>query len=103
MSGSNTPLIFAERLKQIADSKHQGEVNKDVESIVKVVLVKAEKAAQAGSYSVEYYDERLGAKNIDDAVKRLLREQGFKVEVAEDHDYSAHVGHTMMFVRATWK
>src|SRR5580698_7340350 len=101
MSGSNTPLKFAEKLKQTADSKHQGEVNKEVESIVKVVLIKAERAANDGAYSIEYYDERLGAKNIDDAVKRLLREQGFTVEIAEDSHYSDHVGHTMMYVRAS--
>lgn len=103
MGGSNKPITFAEQLRQTADSKHQGKVNKDVQSIVAVVITKAERAADSGSYSIDYYDDRLGATDIDDAVKRLLQEQGFKVEISEDYHYTEHAGQRMMFVRASWK
>lgn len=103
MSGSNTGLSFAEQLRQTADSKHQGKVNKDVQNIVGVVITKAERVANDGCYSVDYYDERLGATDLDNAVKRLLQEQGFKVEISEDYHYSEHAGQRMMFVRASWK
>ena len=103
MSGSNTPLSLAEQLKQTADSKHEGKISREVESIVGLVISKAEKAAKDGSYSVEHYDERLGSSDIDNAVKKILREQGFKAEVAKDSHYSEHVGKTMIFVRVSWK
>lgn len=103
MSGSNTGLKFAQQLKQIADSKHQGKVSKDVESIVSVVLDKAERVANDGAYSVECYDDRLGVRDLDNAIKRILQEQGFQVEISEDGNFSEHAGRTMMYVRASWK
>jgi hypothetical protein len=101
--GTDKGLSLAEQLKKTADSKHVGKVNKEVESIVSMVILKAEKAAQAGDYYVDHYDERLGTREVDNAVKRILSEQGFTVSVAEDTSYSQHAGKTMMYVKASWK
>jgi len=96
-------MCFAEQLKKISDSVHEGKHDKDVKDIYDYLIKKSKETAVKGSYSLEVYDERLLNSELASALKLKLREDGFKVTIAEDHNYTEHSGTTQMYVRINWE
>lgn len=93
---------FADTLKKISNSVHEGKHEKDVTDLYDYLIKKSKEAAAKGGYSVEVYDDRLINSEIGSALKLKLREDGFKVTIAEDHHYTEHSGTTQMYVRINW-
>ncbi len=103
MGGMSTGRSLASELKEKADRKHNDEKDKEAIRIYNLVVTQAKKSANDGAYYVDIYDDALGNSEVDKELKRRLVEQGFKVRISEDTQYSAHAGKTMMFVRASWE
>lgn len=95
-------MSFAEQLKKISDSLHEGKRTEDVQVLYDFLIRKSKEAAVSGSYSVEIYDDRLLNNDTAAALKIKLKEDGFKVTIAEDYHYTQHAGKTMMFCRINW-
>lgn len=93
----------AEQLRKTADSVHESKHENEVLSLYNMLTKKAKEAAAKGSYTVEHYDELLLNTEIVNGLKLKLREDGFKVTIAEDYHYTEHSGTTQMYVRITWE
>lgn len=96
-------MSVADELKKLADSIHDTKHDKDVLDLYNFVVKQSKKAAAEGSYSTDVYDERLLHADVAKMLKIKLREDGFKVVVAEDYHYTEHSGTTQMYVRITWE
>ena len=103
MSGTGVCRSYAQVLKEKADKKHSDLKNAESLRIYYLVIKKAEKAAEDGSYSTDLYDDGLKDRRIHAELQRLLKEQGFKTSIAEDAAYTEHAGTTMMYVRVSWE
>lgn len=96
-------MSFADSLKKISDSVHSDKFDKETQSLYDSLIKKAKAEAVKGSYSIDLYDNRLLNSTVASALKQKLKEDGFKVTIAEDYHYTQHSGETQMYVRINWE
>ena len=95
-------MSFADQLKKISDSCHDGKKTEDVQFLYDMLIKTAKANAITGSYQAEIYDDRLLNADIAEALTEKLKQDGLRVSIAVDDAYTRHAGRTMIYCRVNW-